>query len=360
MQFTNGNLLAADVEALVNTVNTVGVMGKGIALQFKERFPDNFAAYEAACKAGAVEVGRMFITETGAMLGPRWIINFPTKKHWRNPSKLEWVEAGLRDLAREILARGIGSIAIPPLGAGNGGLAWASVRPLIERILGDLPVEVIIFEPTNAYLNTAARDGAKTLTPARALMAEMIRRYESMGIGCTLLEAQKLAWFLQTAIADLGINDPLRLDFAANRYGPYADKLRHMLDNLDGSYLSGDRRIADARPLDEIHFNWTRKEEVVAYLQSDDTIAYGPVLARVGELIIGFESPSKMELLATVDWLHRREGVPMEVGPMRAGIVGWKSADATAAKRKARLFQERDIAIAIDRLAPLHEGNAHI
>lgn len=350
MQFTHGNLLDADAEALVNTVNTVGVMGKGIALQFKDRFPDNFRTYEAACKSGEVEVGRMFITETGAMLGPRWIVNFPTKKHWRNPSKLEWVEAGLKDLAREIVTRGIRSIAIPPLGAGNGGLAWAKVRPLIEQALGALPVEVIVFEPTDAYQNAGAKAGAETLTPARALMAELIRRYESMGIGCTLLEAQKLAWFLQRAIGDLGLTDPLRLDFAANRYGPYADKLRHLLDNLDGSYLSSDRRIADARPLDEIRFNWDRKDTVAAYLQSDEAAAYQAALERVGGLIIGFESPFGMELLATVDWLRRKEGVPLDRDAMRAAIEDWQGADVIAAKRKARLFDKPAIGLAIDQL----------
>jgi O-acetyl-ADP-ribose deacetylase (regulator of RNase III) len=145
----SGDLLSADVEALVNPVNTVGVMGKGLALQFKRRFPFNFNAYAAACKRGEVEIGRMLVVEAGALSGPRYIINFPTKKHWRDPSELEYVRAGLRGLVEAIRARGIRSIAVPPLGCGNGGLAWADVEPLIERAMGELPdVQVVVFAPS--------------------------------------------------------------------------------------------------------------------------------------------------------------------------------------------------------------------
>ncbi len=147
-----GNLLEAPVEALVNTVNTVGVMGKGIALQFKEAFPDNFVVYAAACERREVAIGRMFVFERRVLLGPRWIVNFPTKKHWMHPSKLDYVREGLVDLVRVVREHGIRSIAIPPLGAGQGGLAWSSVRPLIEAAMADLPqVDAMIFEPTDAY-----------------------------------------------------------------------------------------------------------------------------------------------------------------------------------------------------------------
>lgn len=150
--FHQGNLLTAPVDALVNTVNTVGVMGKGIALMFKEAFPENFRAYAQACKAGEVATGRMFVHATGKLSGPRWIVNFPTKQHWRNPSRIEWIIAGLADLRRVIVESGIRSIAIPPLGCGNGGLDWRDVRPEIERALGELDgVEVMVFEPTEGY-----------------------------------------------------------------------------------------------------------------------------------------------------------------------------------------------------------------
>ena len=149
IELTTGNLLDADVEALVNTVNTVGVMGKGVALMFKEAFPENFKAYEAACKRKELRVGRMFVTERHQFIGPKFIINFPTKQHWRNPAKLEWVEAGLEDLKRVIVENGIRSIAIPPLGSGNGGLNWSDVRKKIEAALAALPIRVVVYEPTS-------------------------------------------------------------------------------------------------------------------------------------------------------------------------------------------------------------------
>lgn len=143
-----GNILDADTEAVVNTVNEVGIMGKGLALAFKYRYPENFTAYEAACKRREVRVGRMFVTERMDMFGPRCLVNFPTKKHWRDGSRLEWVRAGLDDLRKVILERRIRSIAVPPLGCGNGGLDWRVVRPLIVEKLGDLPdCAVSIFDP---------------------------------------------------------------------------------------------------------------------------------------------------------------------------------------------------------------------
>ena len=208
--FQKGNLLDAPVDALVNTVNTVGVMGKGIALMFKEAFPENFRAYEDAWKRGDLQVGRMFVTESSRLEGPRWLINFPSKKHWRQPSKLEWITEGLVDLRRVIIEKGIRSIALPPLGCGNGGLNWADVRPEIERALGPLTdVDVQVFEPIGKYQNVAKPAGVQKLTPARALIAEMVWRYWVIGSGCTYLEVQKLGWFLERTIHKLALPNPL-------------------------------------------------------------------------------------------------------------------------------------------------------
>lgn len=143
-----GNLLEADTEAIVNTVNTVGVMGKGIALQFKQAWPENFKAYAKACKAGEVLPGQMLVHELSGMLNPRFVINFPTKRHWRDKSRLEDIENGLFALAGEIRKRNIKSIAIPPLGCGLGGLDWEMVRPKIEATFSELPdVQVFLYEP---------------------------------------------------------------------------------------------------------------------------------------------------------------------------------------------------------------------
>jgi len=349
--FTQGNLLEARAEALVNTVNTVGVMGKGIALMFKERFADNFQRYATACKAKEVRTGRMFVTEVRELDGPRWIVNFPTKQHWRAPSKLEWVAEGLQDLHRVIVENDIKSIAIPPLGAGNGGLDWAEVRRCIEETLGDLGgVEILVFEPTDKYQNVAKRAGVEKLTPARALIADMVRRYWILGMECSLLEIQKLAWFLERAIERLTPNDnPLDLRFEANKYGPYADRLRHLLNGLDGSYLHCDKRIGDADPLDVIWFDDERRDYLQAYLMGAEAKRYTEALETTAALIDGFESPFGMELLATVDWLLVREDVAPNVPALREGLRHWRGGPDAAA-RKDRLFDDRVLGIALERL----------
>jgi len=347
--FTQGNLLEARAEALVNTVNTVGVMGKGIALMFKERFDENFRRYAAACKAKEVQTGKMFVTPVHELDGPRWIVNFPTKQHWRAPSRMEWVVDGLQDLRRFLIEQQVKSIAIPPLGAGNGGLEWAEVREQIERALGDLDIDILVFEPTKQYQNVAKRAGVEKLTPARALIAELVRRYWVLGMECSLLEIQKLAWFLERAIERYNPDDnQLNLQFAPHKYGPYANRLDHLLNNLDGSYLHSEKRISDADPLDVIWFDDERKAVVQTYLKSEAK-AYTRALESTAALIDGFESPFGMELLATVDWLLAREGVAPTVPALREGLRHWRGGPDAAA-RKDRLFDDRALGIALERL----------
>lgn len=346
IRYAKGNLLDAQVDALVNTVNTVGVMGKGVALMFREQFPENYAEYAVACKDGAVRVGSMFVTERKGMFGPRWIINFPTKQHWRYPSKLEWIAAGLDDLKHVIAAKGIKSIALPPLGAGNGGLDWAEVRELIADKLRELPqTEVVVYEPTAQYQNVAKREGVEKLTPPRALIAELVRRYSIVGIECSLLEVQKLGYFLERFSGVLRLG-PLRFEFKPNKYGPFSDKLRHMLNSLDGSYLHCEKRLSDAGPFEPMVFDPSKREFVAAYLTTKEAKAYRPALEATSELIDGFESPLGMELLATVDWLTSQERVPANVAAIKESLKRWPGGTA-AAKRKAALFEDRLIDLAI-------------
>lgn len=349
MRFTQGNLLDADTDAVVNTVNTVGVMGKGIALMFKEAFPDNFKAYAAACKRDEIQVGHMFVTERHELLGPRWIINFPTKKHWRHPSKLEWITEGLEDLKKVIVERGIRSIALPPLGSGNGGLDWSVVRSKIEDALEPLQgVEIIVFEPTEKYQNVAKRQGVEKLTPARALVAELVRRYWILGMECSLLEIQKLAYFLERKIDALEQSNPLDLKFQANKFGPYAPRLTHLLNALDGSYLHCNKRLADAGPFDIIWFDDTRRERVALYLATEGR-DYLPALEATTELISGFESPLGMELLATVDWLVSQDDVKPSLVDVKIGLTKW-AGGSLASVRKQKLFDDRLLQLALDRL----------
>lgn len=349
IQYTKGNLLEADVEALVNTVNTVGVMGKGIALMFKERFPHNTLAYEKACSAKLVSTGKMFVTKTGELSGPSWIVNFPTKQHWRGNSRIEWIRAGLEDLRYFIIANNIRSIAIPPLGAGNGGLAWDEVKPLIESTLEPLSqVEILVYEPTKQYQNVSKKEGVKRLTPERAMIAELIRRYWVLGIECSMLEIQKLAWILSRVIDKQKLPNNLKLNFEANFYGPFASNLNHLLNALDGSYLQSDKRIPDCDPLDVIAFVDGQKDFVQAYLNTEAK-QYLPALEEASKVINGFESPYGMELLSTVDWLHAEQNYDLTLEAIKSGLENWPAGKRWAT-RKLNLFNDSSLTIAIDRL----------
>lgn len=349
--FTEGNLLKAETEALVNTVNTVGVMGKGIALMFKEAFPENFLAYSAACKTHEIEVGRIFATERKDLVGgPKWIINFPTKKHWRNPSKIEWIKDGLQDLVRFIREHKIKSIALPPLGSGNGGLDWKEVRPVIEAALGNLEgVDVVVFEPTARYQNVAKPTGVEKLTAARALVAELVRRYSVLGFECTMLEIYKLAYLLQRRIVASGLASPLKLEFKADKFGPYAPALGHLLNNLDGSYLHCEKRVADASILDTIWFENAKKDVIATYLKTTEAKQFGGALDETTGLIDGFEYPLGMELLATVDWLLNHDKVEPTLAGVKAGLAKWLGG-GEASQRKLRLFEDSMIELALTRL----------
>ena len=358
IKFTEGNLLEAEVEAVVNTVNTVGIMGKGIALMFKDRFPRNFEAYVRACAAGEVRLGKMHVTENKELFGPRWIINFPTKTHWRVKTKIEWVEEGLKDLVRTIVEKKIHSIAIPPLGCGNGGLDWREVAPLIASVLQDVEgVNVIVYEPTAKYQNVAKRKGIENLTPARALVAEMVRRYCLLGIDCSILEVQKLGWFLERGVRRLPVADPLKFKFQANKYGPYSHNLTKLLDSLDGSYLQCDKRLADAEPLDLIWFNEAKHDRLRAYLHSSEAKEFSPALEWASTTIDGFESPLGMELLSTVDWMMQHDKIKPTINGVMKGLQGWPGGKK-AGQRKLRIFDKRLVTIALGKLETANQPPA--
>ncbi len=303
IEYKKGDILAEKADALVNTVNCVGVMGRGIALQFKEAWPENFKAYEAACREHEVRPGSMFVFDTGQSTPPRYIINFPTKRHWRAKSRIEDIEAGLDALVVEIRARGIRSVAIPPLGAGLGGLDWREVRPRIERAMRDLgDVKVVVFEPgpiPSAGEQPAAVKPAR-MTPGRAALVGLIDRYLAglLDPFVSLLEVHKLMYFMQEA------GEPLRLRWAKGPYGPYAENLRHVLREIEGCYVSGYGDGGDA-PEKLLELMPGAVEAARAAL-SERPETQGR-FERVSELVQGFESPFGLELLATVHWVVARE-----------------------------------------------------
>jgi O-acetyl-ADP-ribose deacetylase (regulator of RNase III) len=329
IKFVTGNLLDAKVEALVNTVNTAGVMGKGLALQFKKAFPANSKAYEAACKRGDVQIGKMFVFDAGGIVLPRYIINFPKKKHWRSPSKLDYIEQGLAALIEVIRDQQVRSIAVPPLGAGLGGLDWNKVRPVIERALSPLTdVEVLVFEPNGAPPAEAMRNETKKpkMTPGRAAVLALMSRYQVPGYDyrLSLLEVQKLAYFLQVA------GEPLRLNYQAHHYGPYADNLRHVLHHIEGHYLRGfgDGQNKPETPLDLIEGAASEAEAFLASNGESETR-----LRRVANLIEGYETPFGMELLSTVHWVatHDADAGRSDAAATRA-VHAWNARKATTMK----------------------------
>jgi O-acetyl-ADP-ribose deacetylase (regulator of RNase III) len=292
-----GDLLNEKTEAIVNTVNCVGVMGKGIALQFKQRWPENFKDYAAACKREEIKPGKMFIHDFGEWAKPRFIINFPTKVHWKGDSKIEYIEEGLRDLTAQVKRLRIKSVALPPLGCGNGGLDWNEVRCLITEAFEKLPdVQVDLFEPKGApppQKMIIATQKPK-LTGVRAAIVKVISIYRVMEYALTRIEMQKLAYFLEMA------GQPLKLGFTQSNYGPYSNKLRFVLTDLNGHYITG---VGDGAGDSEIAVLPEALVEADEYIKTSGDDKLVDDVDRVGRLIQGFESPYGMELLATVHWV---------------------------------------------------------
>ena len=303
MKLTQGNLLAAPAEALVNTVNTVGIMGRGIALQFKQAYPAMFRDYERACKAGEVKLGKVQVFDVGGLAGgPRWIINFPTKGHWRADSRLADIEAGLQDLVATIRKLGIRSIAIPPLGCGNGGLDWNEVRPRIEAALAEAPeVEALVYGPGRApaAVEMPVRTERPKMTMGQAAMIALMNRYLKglLDPFISLLEIHKLMYFLQEA------GQPLRLKFEARSFGPYATNLRQVLIRMEKHYTQGygDGKDSPTQPIEVLP---GAEEEAEKFLAGDETIRAR--MNRVAELIDGFEDPYGLELLSSVHWVMQK------------------------------------------------------
>jgi len=336
-EYKTGDILAEDAEALVNTVNCVGVMGRGIALQFKNAFPENFDAYNKACKRDEVQPGRMFVTQTNQFTSPRYIVNFPTKRHWRGKSRMEDIDAGLVDLQRLIRGKKICSIAIPPLGSGLGGLDWNKVRPRIEQALKEFDdVRVVIFEPggTPAAQQPAKRQTAPNMTPGRAALVGLMHHYLGglLDPFVTLLEVHKLMYFMKAS----GENSLDRLRVVKGHYGPYAENLSHVLRDIEGYYVLGYRDGGDApdKQLELVPGAFTDAQAMLD--KQHDTRAR---FERVADLVKGFETPFGLELLATVHWVIAQESAK-STDEVASRIYDWNA--------RKKQFSLRQISLAID------------
>lgn len=343
----HGNLLNEQVDAVVNTVNCVGIMGKGIALQFKKKWPENFDIYNRACKAGEVKPGKIFVYHltNNATTKPQYIINFPTKNHWKEKSKLSYIKEGLIDLINFIKENNIQSIAIPPLGCGNGGLKWEIVKPLIESAFLSLQnIDVRLFEPgeklnsENMIINTRK----PPLTTGRAIVIKLIDLYIAMDYFLSKIEIQKLCYFAQ----EIGALSKLR--FVKNQFGPYADNLRHVLDIMDGHYIAG---VGDHNTIQaKISLTSNALQEANDFLNRDYEIQRK--IQKIQELISGFETPYGMELLATVHWAAKDLN-SNDIELVKTAIHNWEPAMPKWNERKKALMSKEHIRIALNRLCQL-------
>lgn len=338
IKYVRGNLLEASTEAIVNTVNTVGIMGKGIALQFKKAFPDNFAYYEAACKRNEIKVGKVHVFRR--LQQPRYIINFPTKQHWKAKSRIEDIATGLESLAGVIREYGIKSIAMPPLGCGLGGLPWPKVRAMIEQTFANMPdVSIFAYEPAGAPRpeDMPIRTNKPKMTISQAIIITLMDRYASPLFNefVSLLEIQKLTYFQQVC------GEKLSLHFNKGNYGPYADNLRHVLNRMDGHYISG-WGDGQNKPRTPLHLLAGAVEEANRLIGQN--IETNSRLTRISNLIDGFETPYGMELLGTVHWVITQElRPPIKFDDVVQAIKSWT-------KRKENLFTPDHIEVALRRL----------
>jgi len=338
IHYQTGNLLDSEAEALVNTVNTVGVMGKGIALQFKNMFPNNFKLYAYACKEKEVMIGKLLVIEEETLLkGKKTIINFPTKTNWRLPSEYNYIEAGMAELVKVIKEKNIQSIAIPPLGSGNGGLDWNKVKVIMEKYLSDLACEIFIYEPNVAIQEVMKKERVK-LTPARAMLLSVLYDLVKNGEFVSEFAAEKIAYFLQR----FGAGESFKLEYQPNFYGPYSGKVKHVLYYLNGSYIMG-YSSKDKKPFEELGLIPDGEIDVNEYLQLPENAAYKEVIEKTKKFLSGFYSQFGLELLSTVDFIEQ-EKQAYTIEAITKELENWSD-------RKKTLFTNPNfIQIAIDNI----------
>jgi O-acetyl-ADP-ribose deacetylase (regulator of RNase III) len=300
INYVTGNILDSDAQAIVNTVNTVGIMGKGIALQFKKAYPNNYKSYSTACKNKEVVVGKMFVTtDSNISSGEKLIINFPTKQHWRKPSEYIYIENGLDDLINIIKLNQIKSIAIPPLGAGNGGLKWGKVKKIIEEKLRNLDIEIFVFEPSSQIVEKLKKERVK-LTDARALLLFVLYDLVKNGEFVSEFSSEKVSYFLQR----FGAKKYFKLQFTPNFYGPYSSKVRFVLNALNGSYIMGFSDM-DKKPFEPLTIVADGFNDVKNYIENKPELAI--IANNTTNFLNGFYSDFALELLSSIDFIASTE-----------------------------------------------------
>lgn len=339
--YKNGDMFESTAEAVVNTVNCVGVMGKGVALEFKNRWPENYKAYKVACLKKEIRPGKMFVHDNGDMFGTsqfRYLINFPTKQHWRAKSKIEFIEDGLKDFASVLNFYDIKSVALPPLGCGNGGLNWDDVRPLIESALANesLTRNIFIYGPRSNVDILEYEPMDLSMTPQRALLLRALGDFENpFGGSYSKVSLQKIVYFLQTLGVDFG------LDFKKNIYGPYSSTLAKALIDI-GNRNGFVNHAATENSEETVKVSAVAYSKAVHYLDMNNVLPTEKILDQFSKLISGFEGAFGMELLSSVHYLAK-SGDNRSVEEITEALHNWS-------ERKRNLFDLDSISNAFERL----------
>lgn len=323
IHYVKGNLLDSKAEALVNTVNTIGVMGKGVALQFKQQFPENTKNYIKACKENNIAIGKLLITrDTSLHTGEKIIVNFPTKTDWRKPSEYSYIEEGLEDLTLLIKQHNIQSIALPALGAGNGGLNWKKVRDIMEKHLSNIDSDIYIYEPNSAIQEVLKKERAK-LTPARAMLLDVLYDLVRNGEFVSEFTAEKIAYFLQR----FGGKNVFKLDYKPNFYGPYSGKVKHVLYYLNGSYITG-YNSKDKKPFEELQIVPDGEADIQTFLSLPENKEYQTITNNTKIFLTGFYSTFGLELLSTIDFIITENKV-QTLEEITSYLTNWSNREKT-------------------------------
>ena len=326
IQYIKGNILESAAAALVNTVNLVGIMGKGIALQFKTQFPTNYKLYKQACAEKRINIGKLFVTKENTVWGDKLIINFPTKTDWRKPSEYAYIEAGLDDLLRIISEYNITSIAIPPLGAGNGGLNWEKVKQIIDSKLGSLNIDIYVYEPNAVIVEKMKKERVK-LTNARALLLYVLFDLVRQGEDVSEFSSEKICYFLQK----FGAADLFKLQYEPKYYGPYSGKVRYVLQALNGSYIMGYSDM-DKKPFEPISLVADTYQEIENIIVSDPKLS--SIATKTTQFLNGYYSNIALELLSSVDYLVFYQNCTTEESVFQV-LMSWNH-------RKSQLFSNEE------------------
>jgi O-acetyl-ADP-ribose deacetylase (regulator of RNase III) len=315
IKYITGNILESNAQALVNTVNTIGVMGKGIALQFKKAYLNNFKAYVEACKRKEIVIGKLFIVrDSNISSGEKIIINFPTKQDWRKPSEYSYIEDGLNDLVSVIEKNQIKSIAIPPLGAGNGGLEWEKVKRIIDQKLSSLNIEIFVYEPTARIKEHLKKERVK-LTDARALLLYVLYDLVKNGEYVSEFSSEKVCYFLQR----FGAKKFFKLEFEPNFYGPYSGKVRFVLNALNGSYISGYSDM-NKKPFEPLTMVGDGYNTVKIHIESNQELFV--IAKKTINFLNGFYSDFALELLSSIDYITTKQNT-FDKGIVTKKLEGW-------------------------------------